>query len=41
MPEWILCGEKFIIGDGVRWKEAVWIEKRRRKKKLIKVGVRG
>jgi len=41
MPEWILCGEKFIHRGGGRRKEAVWIEKRRRKKKLIKVGVRG
>jgi len=32
MPELILYGGKFTIGDGVRWKEAVWIEKRRRKK---------
>ena len=25
---------------GVRWKEAVWVEKGKRKKKLIKVGER-
>jgi hypothetical protein len=40
MPKWIPCGEKFIVGDVVRWKEAVWIEKGKRKKKLIKVGER-
>ena len=40
MPKWIPCGEKFIIGDVVRWKEAVWVEKGKRKKKLIKVGER-
>jgi hypothetical protein len=40
MPKWIPCGEKFIIGDVVRWKEAVRVEKGKRKKKLIKVGER-
>ena len=40
MPKWIPCGEKFIVGDVVRWREAVWVEKRKRKKKLIKVGER-
>jgi len=40
MPKWIPCGEKFIVGDVVRWKEAVWVEKGKRKKKLIKVGER-
>lgn len=40
MPKWIACGEKFIIGDVVRWTEAVWVEKGRRKKRLIKVGER-
>lgn len=40
MQKWIACGEKFIIGDVVRWKEAVWVEKGRRKKRLIKVGER-
>ena len=40
MPKWIPCGEKFIVGDVVRWKEAVWIEKGKRKKKLVKVGER-
>jgi hypothetical protein len=39
-PKWIPCGEKFIVGDVVRWKEAVWVEKGKRKKKLIKVGER-
>ena len=28
------------MGDVVRWKEAVWVEKGRRKKRLIKVGER-
>lgn len=40
MPKWIPCGEKFIVGDVVRWNEAIWIEKGRRKKKLIKIGER-
>jgi hypothetical protein len=40
MPKWIPCGEKFVIGNVVRWKEAVWVEKGKRKKKLIKVGER-
>jgi len=40
MPKWIPCGEKFIVGDVVRWKEAVWVEKGKRKKKLVKVGER-
>ena len=40
MPKWIACGENFIIGDVVRWKEAVWAEKGRRKKRLIKIGER-
>ena len=38
MGEWIPCGEKFIVGDVVRWSEAIWLEKGRRKKKLIKIG---
>ena len=40
MPKWIPRGGKFIIGDVVRWKEAVRVEKGRRKKKLIRVGER-
>jgi hypothetical protein len=40
MPKWMPCKEKFIIGDVVWWKEAVWVEKGKRKKKLIKVGER-
>ncbi len=40
MPKQIPCGEKFIVGDVVRWKEAVWVGKGKRKKTLIKVGER-
>ena len=40
MPKWIPCWEKFIVGEVVRWNEAVWVEKGKRKKKLIKVGER-
>ena len=40
MPKWIPCGGKFITGDVVRWIEPVWVEKGRRKKTLVKVGMR-
>ena len=40
MARWIVCGESFIIGDVVRWAEPVWMEKGKRKKKVIKVGTR-
>jgi len=40
MTRWIPCGERFIVGDVVRWTEPVWVEKGRRKKKLVKVGSR-
>lgn len=40
MARWIACGEAFIIGDVVRWTEPVWVEKGRRKKRLVKVGSR-
>ena len=40
MTRWIPCGEEFIVGDVVRWTEPVWVEKGKRKKKLVKVGSR-
>ena len=40
MARWIACGAVFIIGDVIRWTEPVWIEKGKRKKKLVKVGLR-
>jgi hypothetical protein len=40
MTRWIPCGEGFIVGDVVRWKEPVWAEKGKRKKRLVKVGER-
>jgi hypothetical protein len=36
MPKWMPCGEEFIVGGVVRRKEAVWVEKGKRKRKLIK-----
>jgi len=40
MTRWTPCGEEFIVGDVVRWTEPVWVEKGKRKKKLVKVGSR-
>src|SRR5437899_3052723 len=40
MTRWMPCGEAFIIGDVVRWTEPVWVEKGKRKKKLVEVGSR-
>jgi hypothetical protein len=40
MDKWIPCGEKFIVGDVVRWTEPVWIERGKQKKRLVKVGTR-
>src|SRR5665647_3872968 len=28
MSKWIPCGEHFIVGDVIRWREIVWKEKR-------------
>ena len=42
MPNWIKCGEDFIIGDVVRWTEAIWPERKgkSKKKKPEKIGER-
>ena len=43
MEKWIPCGEKFIVGDVVRWTEAIWLElkkKKKGKKKVEKLGAR-
>ena len=40
MEKWIPCGEKFIVGDVVRWTEAIWLDlKKKKKKKGKKTGV--
>ena len=43
MGKWIPCGEKFIVGDVIRWTEPMWLEpkkKRKTKKPVQKVGER-
>lgn len=35
-PEWIPCGEKFTTGDVIRWKEAHWPERKRKRKGKVK-----
>lgn len=43
MPKWIPCGDKFIVGDVVRWTETIWLELRKKKKgkkRLEKLGER-
>ena len=44
MEKWIPCGEKFIVGDVVRWTEAIWLDlkkkKKKGKKKVVKLGAR-
>ena len=41
MQNWIACGESFIPGDVVRWKEPVWPQKKSRsKRKIQKLGDR-
>jgi hypothetical protein len=41
--KWIPCGEKFIVGDVIRWIEPIWQElkkKKKGKKKVEKLGTR-
>jgi len=40
LEKWIPCGDKFIIGDVVRWTEPDWFLKGRRKKEFFKKGER-
>jgi hypothetical protein len=37
---WLPCGEKFTIGDVLRWTEPDWFQKGRRKKEFFKKGER-
>lgn len=36
MDKWIPCGEKFIVGDVIRWNEPIWLELKKKKKKKAK-----
>jgi len=41
--KWIPCGEKFIVGDVIRWIEPIWQElkkKKKGKKKVEELGTR-
>lgn len=40
MPRWIPCGENFIVGDVVRWKEAIWKPRTRAKGRPKVIGER-
>jgi hypothetical protein len=43
MGKWIPCGEKFIVGDVIRWTEPIWHEPRKKtkgKKAVQKIGER-
>lgn len=40
MPRWIPCGENFIVGDVVRWKEAIWKPRTRTKSRPKVIGER-
>lgn len=43
MSKWIPCGERFIVGDVIRWTETIWLELRKTrkgKKKVEKLGER-
>jgi len=40
MPKWIPCGESFVTGDVVRWKEPVWKPKARKSSKPKMIGER-
>ncbi len=45
MQKWIPCGEKFIVGDVIRWIEPIWLELKKKKKgtkkkKVEKLGTR-
>lgn len=38
--EWIPCGSGFIEADVIRWKEAVWEKRRRRRGRAVNAGER-
>lgn len=38
--KWVACGEKFITGDVIRWREAVWKPKARKTSKAVRIGER-
>lgn len=38
--EWLVCGKRFIEADVIRWKEAIWKPKARRKSRPKKIGER-
>jgi len=43
MGKWIPCGERFIVGDVIRWTEPIWLEsakKKKGKKAVRKIGER-
>jgi len=43
MGKWVPCGERFIVGDVIRWTEPVWVEggkKKKGKKAIRKIGER-
>ena len=40
MRKWIACGGNVIDGDVVCWPEPIWKEKGKRKKTLVKIGIR-
>ncbi len=40
MKKWIACGGNVIAGDVICWPEPIWKEKGKRKKTLVKIGVR-
>lgn len=40
MSRWLPCGEAFIVGDIIRWREAVWKEKRSARGKSRVIGER-
>src|SRR5580693_8343366 len=40
MTKWLPCGEKFTIGDVLRWTEPDWFLKGRRKKEFFRKGER-
>ena len=40
MSRWKDCGVAFVVGDVVRWKEAVWKPKRSARAKPVRIGER-
>ena len=41
MGKWIPCGEQFIVGDVIRWTEAMWLELKKKKKGKKRAIARG